>query len=103
MSQASVFAFPSLDEGSALVTYEAMAAGLPVIATPNAGSLVRDSIDGYLIPIRNSEALAERIEFFYHYPHQAVEMGRNGQERVGEFTWERYGEELVKAYIKMLK
>jgi len=103
MARASVFAFPSLDEGSALVTYEAMAAGLPVITTPNAGSLVRDSIDGYIIPIRDSEALAERLEFFYKYPSQAQAMGESGRERISAFTWERYGEELVKAYIRMLK
>ncbi len=103
MGQASVFAFPSLDEGSALVTYEAMAAGLPVITTPNAGSQVRDSIDGYLVPIRDSEALAERLEFFYNYPQQGAVMGESGRERIKDFTWERYGENLVKAYIKMLK
>jgi len=103
MGRANVFAFPSLDEGSALVTYEAMAAGLPVITTPNAGSLVRDSLDGYIIPIRDSEALAERLEFFYKYPEQAKVMGERGRERIKEFTWERYGENLVKAYIKMLK
>jgi glycosyltransferase involved in cell wall biosynthesis len=103
MARANVFAFPSLDEGSALVTYEAMAAGLPVITTPNAGSLVRDSLDGYIIPIRDSEALTERLEFFYQYPEQAQQMGESGRERIKEFTWERYGEELVKAYIRMLK
>jgi len=103
MSKASVFAFPSLDEGSALVTYEAMAAGLPVIATPNAGSLVRDSLDGYIIPIRDSQALAERLEFFYRFPEQARAMGGSGRERISAFTWERYGEELVKAYIRMLR
>ena len=103
MGRASVFVFPSLDEGSARVTYEAMASGLPVITTPNAGSLVRDSLDGYIIPIQDSEALAERLEFFYKYPEQARLMGESGRERISAFTWERYGEELVKAYIKMLK
>jgi glycosyltransferase involved in cell wall biosynthesis len=103
MGRADVLAFPSLDEGSARVTYEAMAAGLPVITTPNAGSLVRDSLDGYIIPIRDSDALAERLEFFYKYPKQGRRMGESGRERISQFTWERYGEELVKAYIRMLR
>jgi len=103
MSRASVFAFPSLDEGSALVTYEAMAAGLSVITTPNAGSLVRDSLDGYIVPIRDSAALAERLQYFYKYPEHAKTMGESGRERIKNFTWEKYGENLVKAYIKMLK
>jgi glycosyltransferase involved in cell wall biosynthesis len=103
MARANAFVFPSLDEGSARVTYEAMASGLPVITTPNAGSLVRDSIDGYIVPIRDSDALAERINYYHRYPSRAEEMGGNGRERIREFSWEKYGEELVKAYIRMLK
>jgi len=56
-NSASVFVCPSIEEGSALVTYEAMASGLPVIATVNSGSLVRDGKEGFLIPIRDVEAL----------------------------------------------
>lgn len=103
MAQASVFAFPSLDEGSALVTYEAMAAGLPVVTTPNAGSLVRDSLDGYIVPIKDSDSLAERIEYFYKYLPKAEALGESGRERIKPFSWERYGENLVKSYIRMLK
>ena len=52
---ADVFVFPSIEEGSALVTYEAMACGLPSIVTHNAGSLVRDGIDGYVVPLRDAD------------------------------------------------
>ena len=45
-----VFAFPSLAEGSALVTYEAMAAGLPSVVSAEAGSVVRDGLDGFVVP-----------------------------------------------------
>ncbi len=72
---ASLFVCPSIEEGSALVTYEAMACGLPVIATVNAGSLVRDGKDGYLIPIRDVEALSERIKFLYEHAEKRREMG----------------------------
>ena len=50
MASADVFAFPSLFEGSAVVTYEALACGLPSIVTPSAGSVVRDGIEGFLVP-----------------------------------------------------
>jgi glycosyltransferase involved in cell wall biosynthesis len=58
---ADVFVLPSLCEGSATVTYEATAHGLPVICTPNTGSIVRDGQDGFIVPIRDAEAIAEKI------------------------------------------
>ncbi|MFN3929394.1 MAG: glycosyltransferase family 4 protein, partial [Thermoflexus sp.] len=60
--QADVFVFPSVEEGSALVTYEALACGLPVVTTPNAGSVVRDGVEGFVVPIRDVDALAGRME-----------------------------------------
>ncbi len=62
---ADVFCFPSITEGSAAVTYEALASGLPVITTPNAGSIVQDGVDGFIVPIRDSDALADRIMSYY--------------------------------------
>lgn len=59
---ADVFCLPSLLEGSATVTYEAMAARLPIVTTPNAGSLVRDRVDGFLIPPRDVDALTAALE-----------------------------------------
>lgn len=59
---ADVFCLPSLLEGSATVTYEALAAGLPVVTTPNAGSIVRDGIDGFLVPPRDVDALAAALD-----------------------------------------
>jgi glycosyltransferase involved in cell wall biosynthesis len=58
---ADVFVLPSICEGSAMVTYEALAHGLPIITTYNSGSLVRDGIDGYIVPIRDSEAIANKL------------------------------------------
>ncbi len=61
---ADVFVLPSICEGSAIVTYEALASGLPVVATPNTGAMVREGIDGVLVPIRDVEALAKVLERF---------------------------------------
>jgi len=58
---ADVFVFPSICEGSALVTYEAMVAGLPVICTPNTGSIVRDGEDGFVVPIRDPQSIARQV------------------------------------------
>jgi glycosyltransferase involved in cell wall biosynthesis len=58
---ADVFVFPATCEGSAMVTYEALSWGLPVVTTHNAGSIVRDTVDGWLVPLRDSEAIAKKL------------------------------------------
>ena len=97
-----VFVLPTLSEGSALVTYEAMSAGLPVITTPNAGSVVRNGQDGFLIPIRDVDALQDKILYLYENSDVRKNMGEASQERVREFSWERYGERLREVYDRIL-
>lgn len=58
---ADIFVLPSICEGSAMVTYEAMSLGLPIITTPNSGSVVRDGIDGFIVPIRDIESIADKL------------------------------------------
>jgi glycosyltransferase involved in cell wall biosynthesis len=96
---ADVFVFPSICEGSALVTYEAAAAGLPVITTPNAGSMIRDGVDGFLVPIRNAEAIAERLEILRKDPELRVSMAqeaRAGAEKT--LSWEAFADRLMAAF-----
>ncbi len=95
-AQAHVFVLPSLLEGSADVTYEAMAAGLPVVTTRNAGSFVRHGLDGLIVPIRNPEALQEAIKFLYENEDARRRMGENARERARLFTWSRYRRNVMK-------
>jgi len=94
----SVFAFPSLTEGFAMVINEAMACGLPSIVTENAGGYVRDNMEGFVIPIRDIETLKEKILFFYENEDRRKEMGKSARKRVEQFTWERYGKKLIEFY-----
>jgi glycosyltransferase involved in cell wall biosynthesis len=87
---ADAFVFPSLHEGSALATYEALASGLPVITTENAGSVVRDGVEGFVVPIRDVAALKERILTLYQDAELRREMGVRARERAEQFTWEAY-------------
>src|SRR5208283_82834 len=94
---ADVFLFPTISDGFGLTQIEAMACGLPVITTPNAGSVVRDGIDGFIVPIRNSEALAEKIELLAGDPELLNWMSQNACQRAADFSWEKYGERMTGA------
>lgn len=92
---ADLFVLPSLAEGSAGVTYEALAAGLPVVTTGAAGSVVRDGIEGRVVPERDVDALANAIEEIVEDREKRARMASAARERAKGFTWERYGERLV--------
>jgi glycosyltransferase involved in cell wall biosynthesis len=96
--EGSVFVFPSLSEGSAKVTHEAMACGLPVIVTPNAGSVARDREDGFLIPPGDLEALKEKLLILYEDHELREQMGQNARRRIEGFTWDIHREHLLAIY-----
>jgi glycosyltransferase involved in cell wall biosynthesis len=74
-----------------IVVLEAMASGLPVITTPNGrGDLVRDGVDGFVVPIRDMNAIVERLEYLRAHPEERLRMGQNARERAKMFTWEHY-------------
>ncbi|MFH1521525.1 MAG: glycosyltransferase family 4 protein [archaeon] len=98
-----VFVFPSLEEGSSLATYEAMASGLPSIVTFNSGSIARDEKDGFIIPIRDVKSLKKKISYFYDNPSEVKRMGKNARKFVEKYTWGNYGKNLIRAYKRMLK
>jgi glycosyltransferase involved in cell wall biosynthesis len=100
--QVSAFVLPSIEEGSALVTYEAMASGLPLIFTRNSGAVSRDGIEGFRVPIREVDALAAAVERLYQDPDLRREMGQAGRERAEEYTWEAAGHRLLAVYQEAL-
>ncbi len=91
---ADIFVYPSLHEGSALAIYEALASGLPVITTPNAGSVVRDGVEGFIIPIRDIDALKEKILLLYQNKELRNEMRLQARKRAESFTWQAYRQRL---------
>lgn len=101
--QADIFVYPSLDEGSALAIHEALASGLPVVTTPNSGSVVRDGIEGYIVPIRDVEALKEKMLLFYENKELREEMGRRARKRAEGFSWTAYRRRLGYLLSKLLE
>jgi glycosyltransferase involved in cell wall biosynthesis len=98
---ADLFVLPTLAEGSAGVVFEALAAGLPVITTKSAGSVVRDGIEGRIVPERDPDALAEAIRELTEDRTLRDRMAVAARERSIDFTWDRYGERLL-AYLQGL-
>jgi glycosyltransferase involved in cell wall biosynthesis len=104
-SSASVFVLPSLSDAQPLACLEAMACGLPVIVTENTGTqeIIREGKDGFVIPIRDVDALKDKISILYQDEDLRNNMSRAVRERVQEFTWGRYGEGLIAIYQEIQK
>jgi glycosyltransferase involved in cell wall biosynthesis len=98
---ASLFIFPSECEGWAKVTFEAAAAGLPMIATRESGDGVIDGVTGFLVPANDPGALAEKIRHAYDHAGILPAMGRAARQRiVDNFTWRHFRLRLLHAYSK---
>ncbi len=94
---ADVFLLPSLCEGSATVVYEALTAGLPVVTTRNTGTVVRDGVEGFIVPIRDSEAIVSAIERLDHDRTLLSELSANAARRAADFDIPNYGRRLRSA------
>lgn len=94
---ASVLVFPSLVEGFGLVMLEAMACGIPVITTPNAAGpdIITDGVEGFIIPIRDVEAIQAKLEWCYQHPEKLSEMGQAARKKAESSTWLTYRQKLA--------
>lgn len=91
---ADVFVLPTISEGSANVCYEALASGLPVITTPHAGSVVRDGVEGFVVPIRSSDEIAKSICTLDRDRRRLEKMSLGAIDRAKMYSWETYAQRL---------
>jgi glycosyltransferase involved in cell wall biosynthesis len=104
LSENHVFVFPTLLEGMPLTVVEAMASGLPIIATRNGpDEIVRDGIDGFLIPERDSEAVTRCLNLLYENPHLRRRMAAAAVERSKQFSWKRFTDQFRQILIESTK
>ncbi|MFN4242959.1 MAG: glycosyltransferase family 4 protein [Tepidisphaerales bacterium] len=89
-----IFFFPSTCEGSPSAVMEAMATGLPVVTTPNSGTLVRDGVEGFVRAYDDIDGLTEAVARLVESESLRLEMGRAARERVEGVNLEFYGRQL---------
>lgn len=96
---------PSANEGTPVVVIEALAAGCPVVATDVGGvsDVVREGVDGFLVPARDTEALAERLTRLARDPELRARMGAAGRESVpARYAVERLVTDIDELYRSLL-
>lgn len=92
MSRHDVMVFPSLFEGFGLVILEAMSQGVPVITTPNtaAPDFLSDGVDGFIVPIRDVEAIVEKLELLMLDRDCLAAMSQAAVRKASLCSWEQY-------------
>jgi starch synthase len=92
MAEHDVFVFPSLFEGFGLVLLEAMAMGLPIITTPHTAGpdLIEDGREGFIVPIRDAAAIAEKLELLRNDSARLASMREAARVRARTFAWKDY-------------
>jgi glycosyltransferase involved in cell wall biosynthesis len=104
MARNDILVLPSLSEGFALVILEALSRGLPVITTTSSGAeeMIRDGQEGFLVPIRSAEAIAEKLELLNNNPELLDRMSDSALQRAHAFTWQVYRDLLAKTLKQIL-
>ncbi len=101
MSRSHVLVLPSIEEGLAMVQAQAMACGCPVIASEHTGSadLYTDGCEGFIVPVRNVDALSARLQQLADHPAQRAAMGQRALQRVSQIGgWSSYGDKAMAIY-----
>jgi glycosyltransferase involved in cell wall biosynthesis len=100
-----VFAQPSIHEGFGLAALEAMASGLPVVASATGGlpELVEDGVTGFVVPVGDVDALADRLGRLLEDEELRVRMGQAARDRVREhFSGGAMGAKIAQVYDRLL-
>ncbi len=101
--QLDLLVSPSLWEGFPTVLLEAMASGLPIVATDISGSqeIIKNRVTGLLVPPKSSHALAEAITEMLDHPEQAEEMAYNARQLAQQFTIEKATQQYSQIYERL--
>jgi len=104
MREHDVLVFPSLFDGFGLVMFEAMAQGTVVIATPNSAApdILEDDRDGFIVPIRSADAIAEKLAQLADDRPLLHQMSEAARQTAARATWDEYRMKLTLAVKAVL-
>ena len=94
LSRFDILFFPTTCEGSAGSLMEAMASGLPVVTSPNSGTVARDGVEGFLAAYDDAATLSERILRLAQDEGLRQRMGQAARRRAEEFNLDWYSREI---------
>lgn len=103
--EASLFVLPSLNEGMSNAMLEALASGLPIIATPTGGTaeLVQEGVNGMVVPERSAEALAKAIEVFLQNDELVTSYGNESRKRAEAQSWQQTANDFQKLLVDCIR
>jgi len=101
LSASHALVLPSVEDGLGLVQVQALACGCPVIATQNTGAqdVFTDGKEGFIVPIRDAAAIAERLQRLADDPELSTTMSQAAVQRVKSISgWDRYGDRMFQIF-----
>lgn len=100
-----VMVFPSLGEGFSLSMVEAMACGLPVISSTNTGAndFIENSKNGFIVPIQDADAIADKMQWFMNHREEIPRMGKNAIKTASALTWDNYHKKVAAAIREIVE
>jgi glycosyltransferase involved in cell wall biosynthesis len=102
MVASDVLVLPSLSEGFPMVSLEAMAASLPIVATNVGGipSIVEEGINGFLVKPRDAAQIADKVSSILCDPELSHFISTNNKSKAQLYTWDRVVHDLEDVYLK---
>ena len=104
--QADIFCAPSLGyESFGIVLLEAMAAGLPIVASNIAGyrTVLSDGQEGRLTPPGQTECLTDALRQLLNQPQQRREMGQRGRLKASQYSWDQIVDQILELYRETIE
>jgi len=94
ISQCDIFVLPSIEDGFGMVVPQAIACGVPVITTVNTGAadIIEEGKTGFVVPIRNAEAIKEKIELLAKNDSILNLLKVNCRNKASYVSWDDYGD-----------
>jgi glycosyltransferase involved in cell wall biosynthesis len=104
-AEASVFILPSKEESQGIVLVEAMATGTPVVATDAGGmpDVVEDNRNGFLVPVGDSRAMADRIGMLLKDTELRRSFGVEGKKMADQYLPDRIAGQHLELYRRLLE